>query len=274
MTTAAEQGPALPGVRLVRAPNPGPLTLEGTNTWLVGRRRVLVVDPGPAHEAHLARVLATAGEAGGVLSGVLLTHGHPDHTEALDAPQWRRATAGLPVLAGSSSLGDPVTAEALAAVCDLPAEVLATPGHTADSLSLLLPRQRVVLTGDTVLGRGPSVVAHPDGHLGDYLDSLTRLAVLCAAGRWRGLPGHGPVITDLAGAVAALLEHRRERLDQVRKALLRLEAHPDPAAAETVRAVVATVYPGLDPEVEPVLVAAAESTTRAAVAYLAARAER
>uniref|UniRef100_UPI0030EC60BC MBL fold metallo-hydrolase n=1 Tax=Aquipuribacter hungaricus TaxID=545624 RepID=UPI0030EC60BC len=108
--------------RLVRADNPGPMTLEGTNTWLVGRERVLVVDPGPADPAHLAAVLAAVAGAG-ALGGVLLTHRHPDHADALghDVLRSALASARAPVLALDPALGDPPTPGALAAATDGPA---------------------------------------------------------------------------------------------------------------------------------------------------------
>ncbi|WP_336921438.1 MBL fold metallo-hydrolase [Aquipuribacter sp. SD81] len=281
-----------PAVRLVRADNPGPMTLEGTNTWLVGRRRVLVVDPGPADDAHLRAVLDAVGPA---LAGVLLTHRHPDHSEALGAPLLRAALAraGAPVLAADPSLGDPVTPEAVAAVCDEPAEPLALAGHTDDSVGLVVAGERVVLTGDTVLGRGTSVVAHPDGDLGAHLASLRRLRALLDGGGvggggegdhdgtrddggarpWRGLPGHGPEVPDLARRVEELLRHRAERVRQVREALALLDPGRDRVGARApadddglVAAVVAHVYPDLT---DPVLLGAAGRTVRATLVHLA-----
>lgn len=274
--------------RLVRAGNPGPMTLEGTNTWLVGRRRVLVVDPGPAEPGHVAAVLAEVGRDGGGLGGVLLTHRHPDHTEALGLAQLQDALADAqaPVLALDPALGTAPSPLLLAHACDEPARVLPLPGHTDDSLALVLPERREVLTGDTVLGRGTSVVAHPDGDLGRYLASLDALAALvddgsagqAGHGAWVGLPGHGPVVADLADAVRLLREHRRQRVEQVRAAW----AQADPAGRaravgasgaavvaepdeELVRRVVAGVYPDLD---DPVLLGAAARTVRATLVHL------
>ncbi len=255
--------------RLVRAPNPGPMTLEGTNTWLVGAARVLVVDPGPADDDHLAAVLAEAGRDGGVLGGVLLTHRHHDHAEALASPRLRAAlaAAGAPVLAVDPGLGLPPTPGALAAATDEPVRLLPLPGHTDDSVGLVLPGRHEVLTGDTVLGRGTSVVAHPDGDLGDYLASLAALLEVGAAGPvWRGLPGHGPVVADLAAAVRGLHAHRLARVEQVRGALGR-PPRPDDALDE---ALVATVVAAVYPEVhDPVLVGAASRTVRATLVHLA-----
>lgn len=265
------------------------MTLEGTNTWLVGRRRVLVVDPGPAVADHVAAVLAEAGRDGAALGGVLLTHRHLDHAEALGLGllQDALAGAGAPVLALDPALGTAPTPALLERATDEPAHVLPVPGHTDDSLALVLPGRRQVLTGDTVLGRGTSVVAHPDGDLGQYLGSLDALAGVVAdgpvgpaggpdgpvAGTWSGLPGHGPVVTDLAAAVRELREHRLRRVEQVRAALAgRDPAGPGPGAGagpgpeeDLVQQVVAAVYPDLD---DPVLLVAAGRTVRATLVHL------
>jgi len=261
--------------RLVRADNPGPMTLDGTNTWLVGRRRVLVVDPGPADPAHLATVLAEVGRDGGRLGGVLLTHRHRDHADALDLPVLREAlaAAGARVLAVDPALGTLPRIDELARASDEPVRLLLLPGHTDDSVGLVVPAARAVLTGDTVLGRGTSVVAHPDGHLGDYLASLDALLTVTegvgeAGGRWRGLPGHGPVLDDLAAAVCTLRAHRLSRVEQVRAALVAGGTAASGAAADDdlVAAVVAAVYPEV---VDPALVSAASSTVRATLVHLA-----
>lgn len=272
---------------LVRAANPGPMTLEGTNTWLVGRRRVLVVDPGPADDAHVAAVLDEVGRDGGELGGVLLTHRHHDHSDALEVPALRSVLerAEAPVLALDPGLGVAPDPAALAAASDEPVTVVPLPGHTNDSLALLLPQRREVCTGDTVLGRGTSVVAHPDGNLTDYLASLERLLRLAPAGEgWTGLPGHGPVLGDLAGTVAQLHAHRLARVEQVRAALAGIDVDLGAAGVaevpgaggvsrfgggedDLVAAVVAVVYPDL---ADPVLRRAAGWTVRATLVHLAA----
>jgi glyoxylase-like metal-dependent hydrolase (beta-lactamase superfamily II) len=256
--------------RLVRAPNPGPMTLEGTNTWLVGHRRLLVVDPGPADPGHVEAVLAEVGRGGGVLGGVLLTHRHHDHADALAVPSLRQALveAGAQVLAGDTDLGVVPDTASLALATDAACEALEVPGHTDDSVALVVRAERAVLTGDTVLGRGTSVVAHPDGDLGDYLTSLDLLLDLTTGtGPWVGLPGHGPVVDDLAAAVAALRTHRLQRVGEVRAALDVIGALPTPEAPdELVDAVVAWVYPEIDGDV---VRRAAGSTVRATLAHLA-----
>ncbi|MEU2595587.1 MBL fold metallo-hydrolase, partial [Streptomyces albidoflavus] len=168
----AVAGPATARAVNVLAPNPSAMTLDGTNTWLVaepGSELAVVIDPGPLDEGHLRAVVATAEAAGRRIGLTLLTHGHADHAEgaarfaeltgttvrALD-PALRLGDEGL-------GAGDVVTTGGLEL------RVVPTPGHTSDSLSFHLPADRAVLTGDTVLGRGTTMVAHPDGRLGEYL---------------------------------------------------------------------------------------------------------
>ena len=242
----------------VLAPNPGIMTLDGTNTWVLrepGGRRSVVVDPGPLDEGHLEAVAAVAGDVG----TVLLTHGHADHSEGARAFA-ERAGCGVRALdpqhrLGSEGLGDGDVVE----VDGLEIRVVGTPGHTSDSLSFHLPAEAAVLTGDTVLGRGTTVVAHPDGKLGAYLDSLQRLHALAAAREARAVwPGHGPVIDDALAVLDHYLAHRRDRLEQVREALRVLGAEASP------REVVEHVYT----DVDPVLWGAAELSVRAQLEYL------
>jgi glyoxylase-like metal-dependent hydrolase (beta-lactamase superfamily II) len=221
-----------PWATLVRAPNPGPMTLDGTNTWILrapGHPAAVVVDPGPLDEGHLAAVAAH-----GPVEGVLLTHGHPDHTDGL--ARFLELTGAT---VGETGGG-------------LRVERLPTPGHTADSVCYLVEGE-AVLTGDTILGRGSTVVAWPDGNLRDYLASLRSLA---ASGPLVGLPGHGPVIESVPAAAARYLAHRAERLEQVRAAVA--------AGARTPREVVEAVYA----EVDPALWGAAELSVRAQLEYL------
>jgi glyoxylase-like metal-dependent hydrolase (beta-lactamase superfamily II) len=242
----------------VLAPNPSPMTLDGTNTWIIGEpsaATVVVVDPGPLHEEHLRRVLGAAD--GRRVSLILLTHGHPDHSAGA-----RRFAelSGAPVRAadpahrlGSEGLadGDVVTAGG----CELRA--VATPGHSADSVSLLLPADAALLTGDTVLGRGTTVIAK-DGNLGDYLRTLGRLRDLIGSlGVDVLLPGHGPVLDDPGSTLDYYIAHRAERLDQVREALA--------AGAKTPAEIVAMIYTDVDPSVWP----AAEWSVQAQLDYLA-----
>jgi glyoxylase-like metal-dependent hydrolase (beta-lactamase superfamily II) len=242
------------------APNPSPLTLDGTNTWLItepGSSSVVVVDPGPDDEGHLGRVLGEAVAGDRRVARILLTHGHPDHSAG--AARLAELT-GAPVRAadpahrlGAEGLadGDVITA----AGCVL--RVVATPGHSADSVSLLLPADSALFTGDTVLGRGTAVIAD-DGNLGDYLRSLGQLRDLAEAMAVRMLlPGHGPVLADPAGTLDYYISHRAERLDQVRSAIA--------AGARTPAEIVAMIYTDVDPSLWP----AAEWSVRAQLDYLA-----
>lgn len=253
--------------RCVLAPNANMMTLDGTNTWVLREpdaRRSVVIDPGPSIISHLDAIESASGPVG----AVLLTHHHHDHSEA--AREFaERMGCGVRALdpryrLGSEGLGDGDVVE----VDGLEVHVVATPGHTADSLSFHVPADGAVLTGDTVLGRGTTVVAHPDGQLGAYLDSLDRLHRLASEHELAEIwPGHGPVIDDALGALDFYIAHRRERLEQVEAALATLEAQPHPegvADHDLPRRVVEIVYA----DVDPVLWGAAELSVRAQLAYL------
>jgi glyoxylase-like metal-dependent hydrolase (beta-lactamase superfamily II) len=259
--------------RCVLAPNPGIMTLDGTNTWVLrepGAERSIVVDPGPIDDAHLDTVAETAGQ----VEFVLLTHHHIDHSEAARGFAERM---GCGVRALDPALcwrSEPVTDGEALTVAGLSAEVLTTPGHTADSISILLPDDRALLTGDMVLGRGTTVVVHPDGVLASYFDSIERMRSLVSDDRVDTLwPAHGPVLDDAAGVLDHYLVHRRERLGQVSAALDALGIAPGalpPDVAEhpdLPRRVVEVVYADVDES----LWGAAESSVRAQLAYLAAR---
>ncbi len=250
----------------VLAPNADIMTLDGTNTWVLSSGgRSLVVDPGPEIEAHLDLVSAVGQD----VVGVLLTHHHADHSEAARTFAERHG-CGVRALdpayrLGSEGLGhgDVVT------VGDLEVHVVATPGHTADSLSFVVPSERAVLTGDTVLGRGTTVVAHPDGELGAYLASLDRLRALAEGHEIETVwPGHGPVIEQALPVLDFYLAHRRERLDQIRDALRTLHAEARDGAPldhdAMPRRIVEIVYA----DVDPVLWPAAELSVRAQLDHL------
>jgi glyoxylase-like metal-dependent hydrolase (beta-lactamase superfamily II) len=246
-------------VQCLLAPNPSLMTLDGTNTWLVcepGSAAVIVIDPGPDVESHLQRIRAVVAERGQHVAGIVLTHRHIDHSAG--APRLAELTgASVRAVDPSRRLGG----EGLAAGdvldssgCEL--RVIATPGHTDDSVCLHLPADNVVLTGDTVLGRGTAVIAD-DGSLGDYLESLHRLRALTEeTGLSALLPGHGPLLADPAGVLDFYLTHRAERLDEVRAAV----AAGDRAPAE----IVPRVYAAVDPALWPF----AESSVRAQLRYL------
>jgi glyoxylase-like metal-dependent hydrolase (beta-lactamase superfamily II) len=238
------------------APNPGLMTLEGTNTWVLmepGSVGCVVVDPGPLDERHLHRVLEVVAGRGARVALTLLTHGHLDHAES--AERFAELT-GAPVRAigsGHDGLGD---GDRLA-IDGLDLVVVATPGHTGDSLSFLLAAENALLTGDTILGRGTAMVAWPDGELAAYLSSLRRIEAMTGSHAvTQILPGHGPTVADAAGTVRYYLDHRAERLEQVRAAVALRGADVDN--------VVETVYA----EVPRALWPAARQSVQAQLDYL------
>jgi glyoxylase-like metal-dependent hydrolase (beta-lactamase superfamily II) len=230
------------------------MTLDGTNTWVLrasGAEYATVVDPGPLDEDHLRRIAEH-----GPIQFVLVTHGHADHVEG--AARLSELLGGVAVLAADPAHtigGDTLDPGEALGGSGLEIQVVDTPGHTRDSVCFLVEsgNARAMLTGDTILGRGTTVVAWPDGDLGAYLDSLERLT---AYENVPVLPGHGPVRDDCAAVAREYLDHRRERLDQIRAAVA--------AGATTPEAVVDAVYPDVDPGVR----FAAEWSTRAQLDYL------
>lgn len=209
-----------PGVVAVVAENPGPLTLDGTRTYVIGASHPVVLDPGPLDAPHLDRIEAALARRRAV--AVCLTHAHADHAEAASAAakRWRagvRASAATLDRLGLD--GEPLAdGEALPGVDDAsgPFIALATPGHSGDHLCFFRETARDLFTGDLVLGEGSSMVAHPDGSVSAYLESLARLAGLEPA---RLLPGHGPPVEDAVAKLDAYAEHRLARTEQVRQAL-------------------------------------------------------
>ena len=248
----------------VLCPNPGPMTLEGTNTWILrepGARGVVVVDPGPHDERHLERVARTVQEQGAQVQMTVVTHRHPDHSEGA---RYFAELTGAPVHAvdpevrvGGHGLSDGDTLEA----DGLAVTVVATPGHTDDSVCLLVGSDNAILTGDTILGHGTTVIDGDDG-LGSYMESLYRLQDLV---RERGvrtlLPGHGPILTSPAEALSTYIAHREARLAQVLDAVN--------TGANGVEEVVDRVYPDVDEQIR----FAAASSVRAQLRYLASRGE-
>ncbi len=235
----------------VLAPNPSAWTLDGTNTWIVGAAggRCVVVDPGPLDGGHDTAILHRVEEQGSQITAVLLTHGHWDHAQGASELADR---AGVPVHAWADGT---LTTDHRFEVGGADISVIATPGHTSDSVCFIA--DDLLLTGDTVLGRGTSVVAHPDGRLADYLGSLQTLARMCEdKGVGRLLPGHGPLIDDPTRVLDYYLRHREERLQQVREAMA--------AGATTVSEITDRVYWDVPAEVRR----AAEATVAAQIDYL------
>lgn len=242
----------------VLAPNPSPMTLDGTNTYVVaepGRGGALVIDPGPDDPDHRGRVERVLADLDAVCELVVVTHHHRDHSEAAQA--WA-SSFGCGVAATTAEVAGPdgrrVGDGDVLAAAGVRITAVATPGHTSDHVAYRLPTG-ALLTGDHVLGRGTSVVAHPDGDLTAYLTSLRRVLDL---GPDTLFPGHGPELTEDPSAVLRFyLEHRRFREEQI---LAVLEEAP-----RSPRGIVEIIYA----EVDPGLWGAAEASTRAALAKLA-----
>jgi len=228
--------------------NPSSMTLEGTNTWVLrapGASESVIVDPGYSDLDHLPKLTEL-----GSVALILLTHFHADHAEG--AP-WLADRVHAPVRAFQSSLcrdAESIVDGETISVAGLDIEVLHTPGHSEDSVCLRLDGH--VLTGDTILGRGTTVLHD----LGSYLGSLRRLRALPDG--LLGLPGHGPELTDLSATTREYLDHREQRLDQVRSALAVLGEDATP------RQIVEHVYA----DVDPVLWGPAEHSVRAQLDYL------
>lgn len=210
-----------------RAENPGPMTLTGTNSYVLrDGGQTWVVDPGPRDADHLAGLIRLALEDGRRPMGVIVTHRHADH--AAGAGTLRRqleARSGLSVRLWAADLeavpGAHLPPVELHGDSGLVADVISLPGHTADSLALLVEGGRL-LTGDTLLGGSPTVIAPPDGDLTAYLQSLAILRAMALDGRISSIhPGHGEPIGSPTEALAALegaIAHREERIAQVRAA--------------------------------------------------------
>ena len=191
----------LPGGEIVgiRASNPGPFTLSGTNSWVVGGDPAWLVDPGPALDDHLASVIVEIERRGG-LGGIVLTHDHADHSEAV--PAMRQRFAGVPLAAARGDVDVVLTDGSRVG----PFEAVATPGHAPDHLAYVVGD--MALTGDAVLGEGSVFIAPDPGALASYLDGLAKLRrrELSAIG-----PGHGPPVGDPASKLDEYISHRLER---------------------------------------------------------------
>jgi glyoxylase-like metal-dependent hydrolase (beta-lactamase superfamily II) len=245
-----------PVAAVVLENNPGSMTLEGTNTWLLrapGADSVVVVDPGYEDEPHLAAVLDVA-----PVELIVLTHHRDDHAQG--AP-WLAERTGAPVRAFDADLcraAGPLADDEDFTAAGLAFNVLHTPGHTPDSVCLRVTCDDIhggapaMLTGDSVLGRGTTVISD----LGPYLASLRRL--IAEPPGTPALPGHGAELPDVATTAAEYLAHREERLDQVRRALAELGEHASP------RQIVELVYADVDQS----LWGPAEWSVRAQLDYL------
>lgn len=193
----------------LRADNPGPLTLSGTNTWVVGRDPAWVVDPGPALDPHLDAVAAAVVERGGA-GGIAVTHDHADHVDGLPG-LLARLDGRVPVAAVRLSGADVPLRDGTVFG---PLRAVSTPGHAPDHVAFLAGGD--CFSGDTVLGEGSVFVAPDPGALAAYLDGLRRLRALELR---RILPGHGPPISNPAVKLDEYLAHRLERERRLVEAL-------------------------------------------------------
>ena len=257
-------GPVIDGMgtaraRCVLAPNPSPMTLDGTNTWILaepGSPRAVVVDPGPAHAGHLHRVRDQVAAAGQRVAQILLTHSHPDHSAGAAAfaamtgapvraadPAYRRGGEGL-------APGDTISLPG----CDI--HVVATPGHSADSVCLHLPADHALLTGDTVLGRGTTIIAD-DGNLSRLPGLAGPPKASHGSGRPNGPASRArPLLSNPAATLDYYISHRHERLAEVQAAL--------DAGDRTTDEIVARIYHDVDRALWPF----AAFSVRAALQYL------
>ncbi len=220
-------------IKIVRvlAPNPGPFTLDGTNTWIVGTGPSVVIDPGPDDTGH---IVAVADEAESV-AAILLTHRHPDH--ATGARRLAEVT-GAPVHAYRPEVGERrLTPGDVLEAGGVRLRVLHTPGHSPDHICFVAEPDGLLFTGDTVLGRGTSVIDPPEGDMGAYVRSLEALRDLEPAVIY---PGHGPVVLTPRGKLDHYLRHRARREERILEAVARGRRSPEEIVPE--------VYAGEAPE--------------------------
>jgi len=237
------------GLQIVTAANASPYTLEGTNTYLLGGPRRIVIDPGPDDAGHVGQVLDNARAAGQQIGLILVTHAHGDH---LGAAVRLARESGAPVArwhAGDRPLED----GQVVGVDGVRLRVLHTPGHAPDHVVFHWEERRVLFSGDLILGSGTVVVSPPAGSMEDYLRSLERVARLDLAVI---APGHGPLVSDPAARLAEYIAHRRMRERQVLEVLA--------GGPRTPGEIAGVIYPDLDPRLHP----AAEGQVQAHLAKL------
>lgn len=234
-----------PSVTCVLAENPSPMTGRGTNSYVISGSTgaSIIVDPGPPIDAHLVVL-----ESLGVPQAIVLSHSHFDHSESAPAlaQKW-----GVPIYAMDSAYlrdTDPITDGLVIEHEGVCIRVIHTPGHTPDSVSLAVDADRVLLTGDTILGDGSTALLHPEGSLGDYLHTLELLETFEG---WTLAPGHGSVGSEVSREAYERATHRFERLAQVREQAVRLgfsrlQLDPEVLSETDFERIFVLTYPELD----------------------------
>lgn len=250
--TYGEPSPMGPGVVRVVAPNAGPFTYKGTNTYIVGSTELAVIDPGPADDAHIAAILKAAN--GRPISHILLTHAHRDHVDGLAALKaatsaktyaYQRDPEANRIALNDSPSGSyfvdydfapdvVVKGSDTIEGADFALTAIHTPGHAPDHLCFALNGRNLVFSGDHVMAWNTSVVAPPEGHMGDYVRSLE---ILLDREDSAFLPGHGGRIFEPQRTVKAYLLHRRWREQAILKALA--------DGKRTIRTMLPNVYQGI-----------------------------
>jgi glyoxylase-like metal-dependent hydrolase (beta-lactamase superfamily II) len=239
----------LPHVGRILAPNPSMMTGKGTNTYLFGGTDLAVIDPGPDDDAHIDAIEAGIAEMGGTVAIILITHSHSDHLPGAFSLQRRLQ---VPIAAHAPILGVDIALrhDQRMTIGGHPLRALHTPGHAADHLAFLLEDERVLFSGDLIVGEGTVVIGR-DGELDEYLASLRSLLPLDLR---LILPGHGPAITDPRARVEEYIAHRLDRETQILAAITN--------GASTTADIVADVYAEIDPRLHPVAAQSVEAHLR------------
>lgn len=239
----------MPNVARLTAPNPSLMTGQGTNTYLVGRGDLAVIDPGPDDAAHLEAIVAELAALGGQPVVILVTHAHLDHLPGAFALKHR---LGVPIAAYAPILDVDIRLrhDQRLTVGGLPLRALHTPGHAADHLCFLLEDERVLFSGDLIVGAGTVVIGR-DGELEEYLASLAALLPLDLR---RILPGHGPAIDQPREKIEEYIRHRHDREAQILAAVRE--------GATDVLEIVEVVYAGVDARLYPVAAQTVEAHLR------------
>lgn len=243
-------------VTCIKANNPSPMTYGGTNTWIIANpekvqgddTRCVVIDPSPEGE-HVQHLIDTCNEMGVKIGAIFLTHDHHDHTAgAVELAQ----KSGAPLYGPKAEMGADTTGGVFKVDYVLQEgllypfegspifEIYKIPGHSSDSMGILLSEEQLMFVGDVVFRHGPTVVFHPDGNLEEYFSSLDLLEDLVKLGKVELFcPGHGYPVTDPLRAIQATRDHRVERLEQVKQALAQ-------GVARDANALFDAVYEGVD----------------------------